>query len=64
MHIRHCPKLLELSLKGSGKVGDESVEDIATCSKLRLLDIQVGFKTQIVRTIATHHQNSSITAIL
>jgi len=37
---RHCPKLLELSLKGSGKVGDESVEDIATCSKLRLLDIQ------------------------
>ena len=39
--IRHCPKLLELSLKGSGKVGDESVEDIATCPKLRLLDIQV-----------------------
>jgi len=37
---RHCPKLVELSLKGSGKVGDESVGDIATCSKLRMLDIQ------------------------
>merc|ERR1712055_1180260 len=37
---RHCPKLVELSLKGSGKVGDESVGDIATCSKLRILDIQ------------------------
>ena len=63
VHIRHCPKLLELSLKGSGKVGDESVEDIATCSKLRLLDIQV-LKFRLWKIIATHHKNSYIIAIL
>jgi len=36
----HCPNLIQLSLKGSGKVTDECVGDISGCSHLTVLDIQ------------------------
>ena len=55
---RHCPKLVELSLKGSGKVGDESVGDLATCSKLRVLDIQV------CQCHDCNHQRCNVNSIL
>ena len=35
-----CPKLRDLNIKGSGNVGNESVEHIASCKNLILLDIQ------------------------
>jgi len=35
-----CPKLMELSLKGSSKIGDETTENLLACSNLLILDIQ------------------------
>lgn len=35
-----CPQLVELSLKGSGNVGDEAAEYIEQCANLHSLDIQ------------------------
>jgi len=36
----HCPKLRELSLKGSSKIGDSSADEISKCRNLGVLDIQ------------------------
>jgi len=35
-----CPKLVELSLKGSNKIEDGSADSISTCKNLMILDIQ------------------------
>ena len=37
---KHCPKLRELSLKGSSKIGDSSADEIAKCRNIGVLDIQ------------------------
>ena len=36
----HCPKLIELSLKGSEKITDVSADEISSCKSLRILDLQ------------------------
>ena len=36
----HCPKLIELSLKGSEKITDVSADEISSCKALRILDLQ------------------------
>jgi len=36
---KHCPKLIELSVKGSSKIDNTSAEEIAQCKTLRVLDI-------------------------
>ena len=36
---KHCPKLLELSVKGSSKIDNASADEIAQCKSLRILDI-------------------------
>ena len=39
-NINNCPKLIEHSLKGSSKIGDETTENISVCSNLMIVDIQ------------------------